>query len=300
MFIKEVFNTMDKLEISSLQDFITIIDKLKHQFSHSKMGMDFFYRGLNDSAHELLPNIYRETIDEYTKNTHPTFLALEYEILCHFIKEASCYISRIEKDDYLPWLVYAQHFGAPTRLLDFTSNPLVALFFCCKDEQKKDGVVWVLNGTNYQQFISQKSEYLKGKKKFSRQQILNDILQNIKDKKSPCMEYPCTYLPYYIDQRMVAQESRFLIWGSNNSPLGDMVESNNYMVINKQSVRSECLPDTRFLFKITILNSCKRQITEQLGSMGINEKSIFPGIDSIGRYTANYYRFSYDDNNLPF
>jgi len=280
--------------IGTLQEFIKIIDELKAQFSHSKMGMDFSYRGLCDSTYKLIPNIYRKTTNEFTNTTNRIFLTSENEILSHFIKEASCYISRIDKDNYLSWLEYAQHFGAPTRLLDFTSNPLVALYFCCKENQETDGVIWVLNEKNYQQFLNHKSEYLKAKKHYNKKQILEDIIQNLKTY-DPCIEYPCSYIPYYIDQRMIAQGSRFLIWGSNSKPLESIVQPCNYMEINKNGMRIECSPDVRFLFKITILGNCKREIIKQLDTCGINEKNLFPGIDGVGRYITAYYKMSYDD-----
>lgn len=66
-------------------------------------------------------------------------MAREYEILSRIIKEASAYIANVLREDYLLWMEYVQHFGVPTRLLDFSSNPLVALYFCCKNKPEIDG-----------------------------------------------------------------------------------------------------------------------------------------------------------------
>lgn len=48
------------------------------------------------------------------------------------------------------WLTLMQHYGLPTRLLDWSSNLLVALYFCCQEQPDKDGAVYALNPTYWE------------------------------------------------------------------------------------------------------------------------------------------------------
>ncbi|KJS14713.1 MAG: hypothetical protein VR69_16765 [Peptococcaceae bacterium BRH_c4b] len=292
---------MQPHEINSLKEFMVVLEKLKLQFSHSAKEMDFSYRGVCNSSYPLLPGIYREIIlnESGISGNAKLYCAHEYEILSHFIKEASSYISNIQRDDYLLWMEYAQHFGVPTRLLDFTSNPLVALYFCCKDKSETDGLVWVMNETNFCHWYRQ-SDFVIHNEPISKQQIINSMIAEMKgsfdyDPQKIEMKRPVSYIPYYIDQRMIAQSSRFLIWGTDTRPLGEMITENEYMVLSPEGIRYEKLYDTRFIFQFKISSCYKYSILKQLNICGINEKALFPGLDGIGRYIADIYRTNTDD-----
>ena len=292
---------MEPHVIHSLLEFLDVLDKLKFQFSHSAKAMDFSYRGVCNSSYPLLPGIYREI--ELKENgisgKEKVYLAREYEILSHFIKEASGYISNILKDDYLLWMEYAQHFGVPTRLLDFSSNPLVALYFCCKYKPETEGSVWVLNEINFYNWCCH-SDFVIHNEPITKQQIINSIIAEMKgsfdyDPEKIEMKRPISYIPYYIDQRMIAQSSRFLIWGTENRPLEEMVNESQYMILSPEGMRYGIVGDTRCLFQFKIPSCCKYSILKQLNICGINEKALFPGLDGIGRYIADIYRTNVDD-----
>ena len=254
--------------------------------------MDFSYRGISNNSYSLLPGILRETVRNGNGKSEEVefYYEDEYEILSHFIKEASSYITNINRDDYLSWLEYAQHFGCPTRLLDFTSNPLVALYFCCKDKSKTDGSVWIINEINFENWYRQ-SDFVINNKPTSRKQIINSIIAEMKgDHQNTEMKRPVSHFPFYIDQRMVAQSSRFLIWGADKRSLEEIVSEKEYMRLSPDSVRIGKSKDTRFLFKYDVPSDNKDNILKQLNTCGINEKALFPGPDGIGRFIADIYR----------
>ncbi|MDD5216238.1 MAG: FRG domain-containing protein, partial [Methylococcales bacterium] len=106
---------------------ISSITKLLEQhFIHSKE--ELWFRGQANYEHKLIPALFREQYDE----------ARMYEEFIRRFPEHSN-----NHRDIFEWLTLMQHYGLPTRLLDWTTNLLVALFFCCNDEKDKDGAIFL-------------------------------------------------------------------------------------------------------------------------------------------------------------
>lgn len=118
--------------IKTLSDFITLIESfasLSNNLHHYKL----LYRGMGNCCWELIPSLKRLV------NETKTGCSLEHDLAVDFRSEmpqlfhdANSHFERISK---------MQHFGIPTRLLDFTLNPLIALYFACADQPKQDGRV---------------------------------------------------------------------------------------------------------------------------------------------------------------
>ena len=138
--------------VKNLSDFLKILDSYKEQFSQTYRNSGFVFRGMGNASWQLIPGMFREYSEKQICATMPgisykgrIYSAHEYEILAHFKKEASGLLTHVPQTDDFTWLQYAQHYGVPTRLLDFTSNPLVAMYFCCQSESKGDGAIWIVN-----------------------------------------------------------------------------------------------------------------------------------------------------------
>lgn len=63
-----------------------------------------------------------------------------------FKESARPYLQTLPRNEW-EWLTLAQHHGMPTRLLDWTFNPLVAAYFAVEKESSEDGAIWVFSDT---------------------------------------------------------------------------------------------------------------------------------------------------------
>lgn len=93
------------------------------------------FRGVSDATYQLLPKVGRGRFAKtYSVKSEKHLLRL-------FKQRAAAFLSHQPEDD-LEWLALGQHHGLPTRLLDWTVNPLVALFFALEGEGDQDGAVY--------------------------------------------------------------------------------------------------------------------------------------------------------------
>ncbi len=284
--------------ISTLGQYLSAIQELKSyyptgMFVNNPVVDEFLYRGLCDEAYELLPGVFREHIQEIgdreIKNKSYLSWTKEKNLLMSFVQEASAYLS-IPTDQLYKWAEYAQHYGVPTRFLDWSRNPLVALYFACRDKTDKDAVVWLLHQQNYVRF-SMKGITAPNK---AISEVINDLINEDSN-----FEYPLLYTPLYVDARMSAQSSYFMVWGKKEEALERMMSDDTlWMDLPEKDTGVRVFGQEQrvaSLFKFKIHADRKQPLLHELDMVGINEKTLFPGLDGIGRYIERKHRFDYNE-----
>ena len=108
------------IEITSVADFLKAIEDVSNDPFAIDEATEVFYRGHADKSWDLTPSIFMS--DKGIENEHFLFR----DMVIHMPRDFS------ECKSALDYLVQMQHYGLPTRLLDVTTNPLIALYFACQ------------------------------------------------------------------------------------------------------------------------------------------------------------------------
>ena len=136
--------------VSSLEAFISFIEGMR-----KVRGGPLWYRGCGKTSHALKLSLYRHK----TSQTIEALMRLEKLLIERFRQRSIPFHSRPATDNW-EWLFLMQHYGVPTRLLDWSESPLMALFFAVtgarhtlgsrgKPVFETDAAIWVLDPSQW-------------------------------------------------------------------------------------------------------------------------------------------------------
>jgi hypothetical protein len=223
-------------QVSNLADYMRTIDSLK-------LSAGSVLRGQHDAQHKVL-----STAQRFIQSSKNTKAAKERER--RFIHEFQRYAPSVTgfnqsiTRNEMEWLMLARHHGLPTRLLDCTTNPLVALYFACK-EGDSDGAVWI-----FDKLIDKSGQ---------------DIKKNSTRKFDPWkIDRPTKYRPTAYHGRMLAQSAIFIVIPSESTPLEEAIKANTK--------------------KIIVPNQSKAVLQAQLANAGVHAAALFPDLDGLARF----------------
>lgn len=261
--------------IKSLEDYIALLEQLR-----SKPSKRLWYRGCGKASHTLKPSLYRhkrhQTIEE--------ILILEKDLLARFRQRSIPFHSRPLTDGW-EWLFLMQHYGVPTRLLDWSESPLMALFFAVTLAPHKigksgrpvftgDACIWLLDPDQW-------NKHSVNLKTFPGSVLTTDdpnatSYMPVGDI-SRMKESPIALYGSHNSQRIVAQRGVFVCFGKNTQPME--------AAYNVENFPADCL------IKLVLKKGRLPHMYEALRRQGITDSVVFPDLDGLAREIKREFSF---------
>jgi hypothetical protein len=261
--------TMPSPPHSSIKSLPNYLETLKEFRTYWDLDIDkkpygeietLWFRGHKDSSWKLTPKLYRNEFSDADEN----------EIRQEFQSRALQLIQGRIPAYKWEWYFLMQHYGAPTRLLDWTDNPLVALYFAVEDHPgNRDAAVWTLNPW----WLNRKLRRGIAGPMLPEWEEADSYLRDLEDAFSGhgiIATLPAAIDPPHVDRRLAAQSSRFVIFGKTR----DLMRTKAARATRKNK---------RHVAMITIPQKFIPNIQADLAFCGITPSLVFPDLQGLCR-----------------
>lgn len=249
-------------------------------------GAETFFRGHGDARYELVPSLLRKW-----ENGDWQFLPVE-DRLCKELLIA--HNDEFQSDQYcFDRLVRMQHYGLPTRLLDVSGNPLVALFFACSGELRhleldgeviifqiasddvryfdSDAVSCISNLSNLTYTQKNSIDLTLDTDAFNTTEVAGKLLHFIKSEKG---FFEARIRPEDLGSILCAKAKR------TNTRIKS--QSGAFLLFDHEATLPDAGQDGIGVRRVTVTN--KTHILGQLDRININATTVYPSIDQTAKH----------------
>jgi hypothetical protein len=180
-------------------------------------------------------------------------------------------------DSIWSWMAVAQHHGLPTRLLDWTFSPYVALHFMTENAEKfeKDGVVWMVDFAKAKQKLPKKLRGILDEEEASvfTAEMLGRAARSVKELDALGGEWLAFLEPASLDDRIVNQYALFSLM-----PTARCVALERWLDAQTDLAR-----------RVVVPASLKWEVRDKLDQANVTERVLYPGLDGLTRWLTRYY-----------
>ncbi len=247
----------------AIKKITSVSDLVKHLNDDTNPNSKpLWYRGHSISTWKL-----ESSYDRLKRPPKETTLVNEFRQNANYLLD-----KHTPKNDF-DWLFLMQHYGVPTRLLDWTESPLVALYFAVETEtrgsSRKDGALWLLEpGKLNMNTNASKDDYIPA---FEEDEYMGNYQTNKFDSGKSEGLLPIAAIATRNNPRIQAQLGAFTIGCSKNMPIEN--------VGDKSHVQKYIIPAVS-----------KPIISKQLKLLGLSKFQVFPELSSIGEMIKRNYK----------
>jgi hypothetical protein len=257
---------LDDVRVNSWNELQEALYEDSWHESLGRFRSEFAFRGMPDAQEPLLTTLMR---------LGGTYQRVEAPLLRAFRKYAPR--SSVPGDSVWNWLAVAAHHGLPTRLLDWTYSPFVALHFATDNPQQfdMDGVVWCVNYRQVKKHLPPALQELlrgEGADVFTTE-LLGRGAANLPElDRLAETPFPLFLEPPSLDDRIVNQFALFALMSSPTVRLDEWLNERPGL--------------TR---RIIIPAGLKWEVRDKLDQGNITERVLFPGLDGLSLWLRRYY-----------
>jgi len=268
---------LDRIRFTPLDDWRQFVD-----FSESltEVGLPtevaYLFRGQPNADWSLLPSFTRYA--NQAQLTVEQALKLEEQALTEFTRQAHLHLAPNilrETSGLMGWWSLMQHYNAPTRLLDWTKSPFAAAYFAVERYLDKPGVIWIVHVRTVKDYM--RSHF--GQENLTLNQ--GDEAEEAALRGPLPQDQAALYFvrrPRETD-RMAAQQGYFSV---SPQVLADHAKLLHAATLN-------ALPDPQF-FCFVVKPDQKLGFLRRLLAMNVTARSLFPGVDGLGKTVEELVR----------
>lgn len=256
---------MDDIRVNSWNKLIETLYDIPKSF-HGRYRSDFVYRGLADQSWELETSLIRLG-GGYEK--------IERPMLRSFRKYAEP--GTLPTEAIWIKLAIAQHHGLPTRLMDWTVSPRVAVHFATVEQEHydKDGVIWCIDVVEARSLLPKKFlEVLEREYAFLFSVEMLAFIKTLDDfdKFGEQNSFVLFFEPPSLDARIVNQGAIMSVMPGANFVLSQFLRNH-----------------PNLYRRIIIPKEIKWEVRDKLDQDNVTERMLFPGLDGLSRWLKRYY-----------
>lgn len=237
--------------------------------SLQRFRSDFAYRGLGNADWALKTSLSR---------LGGNYRELEAHLLRNFKKYALQTPRNSEYSEWT-WLALAQHHGLPTRMLDWTYSPYVALHFATSrlEDYERDGVIILVNYVQVHRILPVRLKQVLTRERSNAftAEMLDRVTKSLAGLERLSSRDFALYLePPSLDDRIVNQFALFSMMSNPDTQFDDWIASRLPPGVAR---------------RLVVPAAMKWEIRDKLDQANITERVLFPGLDGLSRWLRRHY-----------
>jgi hypothetical protein len=269
--------TLRTVTIETLKQYS---DFIENQLRLSKESV-LWFRGTGKSSYTLSPSIHRHATISDPENV----IDLENKIMDRFNQRSVPFLDKpLDRKNDWEVLFFMQHYAIPTRLLDWSENPFIALYFALtsapynivakKREYIEDASIWVLDPVLWNREALKDYSYDKGilsvEEHFVDSYKPRTAFKNIREK-------PIAIFGTHNSSRIVSQRGVFTVSGKRIKPM-------------EQTYIDDSFPQDS-LIKLVLSKDHILSLETSLTSLGTTDSVVYPDLEGLAKEVRRFFKF---------